>query len=302
MACNAPFMWLIQHSTESGGIMRNSRFISFIFAALYVAGSLSSSAVTLIDVAFTSAPVTGKTGFAATGLTTNDVWNTYSPGAGPISNLQYADGTPSGANLTASNALEAYSNGASDPMYGIYLFPDFFPANIVISVSNLVQGQYNIYLYGHGDEPNQNSVFDVTVGPEDYGTQATINGYGWENPAWQEGVQYVEFTNVSVLPGESMTITVMPGASDIEAISGVQMAWAGPPTNGFPVIFTQPMNQMVIDGATVAVFSVLWRWRRERRRSDINGSLKISISPQRQTAVTAWQTSNPLMPATIPSL
>ena len=42
-------------------------------AALTVDGPVA----TLIDVAFTSASVTGKTGFAATGVTTNDFWNTY---------------------------------------------------------------------------------------------------------------------------------------------------------------------------------------------------------------------------------
>jgi hypothetical protein len=67
-----------------------------------VAGAMPSSAGTLIDVDFTSASVTSKTGFAATGLTTNDFWNTYTLFSEALPNLKFVDGTSSDAGLTVS--------------------------------------------------------------------------------------------------------------------------------------------------------------------------------------------------------
>jgi hypothetical protein len=67
--------------------MRNAQFIRFTLALFCLAGPLGLDANTLIDVAFTSAPGTGKTGFAATGVTSNDFWNTYSQGTGTLPNL-----------------------------------------------------------------------------------------------------------------------------------------------------------------------------------------------------------------------
>src|ERR1017187_9759623 len=112
--------------------MRISRGFALIFVAVFLAGALPSRAGTLIDVAFTGAAVTTKTGFAATGVTTNDFWNTYGTNldknyettfglmtAGVLSQLKFVDGTTSGAGLTFTNEVVGpvgtYINGASDP-------------------------------------------------------------------------------------------------------------------------------------------------------------------------------------------
>jgi len=56
-------------------IMRNLRCLNLIFMLVFLATGLASNA-TLIDVAVTQASITTKTGFAATGVITNDFWNT----------------------------------------------------------------------------------------------------------------------------------------------------------------------------------------------------------------------------------
>ena len=68
-------------------------------------------------------------------------------------------------------------------------------------VSNLIAGTYDFYLYGHGNQDNQNGVFQFKSGSGRYGTQSTTTGSTWLSSVWQEGSQYVEFSNVSVAKG-----------------------------------------------------------------------------------------------------
>jgi hypothetical protein len=207
----------------------------------------------LIDVAFTYATVTSKTGFAATGVTTNDFWNTYNPNSGTLPILAFVDGTAAGAGMTVADVGGAYGNGASDPMYGIYLYS--LGADITVTVTNLVAGLYDFYLYGHGNHDIQNSVFQLMVGSQSCGTEATTNGSGWLSPVWQEGVQYVEFLSVSVSVGETVIITVEPGDNGDRILSGLQMASLSRSSSS-AFIVTQPAGQTVVPGST-ATFSVV---------------------------------------------
>jgi len=219
-------------------------------AALNVIAPVAS----VIDVAFgTSSPAT-KIGFAATGVTSNDFWNAYVMNTESLPSLEFTDGTVSGADLTVENAGGAYGNGSSDPMYGMYLFP-YESGNITVTINNLRGGMYDFYLYGHGNVDDQNGIYDLVAGSQDYGTEATIDGSGWLSLVWAEGLQYVEFTNVNVSPGQAVTITVEAGATRYAIISGLQMAPVGPRSpNAYIVI--GPTNQIVAHGSNTE-FSVL---------------------------------------------
>jgi hypothetical protein len=242
--------------TRTGAFMHNFKPIRPIFAAPFLVSTVASGAQTLIDVAFTGGSflgglVTAKTGFAATGQTGNDFWNTYVNYSGVLSNLAFVNGTAPGANLTVANTDGSYGNGASDPMYGIYVYNAW--GNITVTVTNLVAGAYDLYLYGHGNEDNQNSLFQISVGSQSYGSEATTNGSGWLSSVWLEGVQYVEFTNVIVSSGEAITITVEPGSSQYAVLSGLQMATVN---SSNCLIAVQPANQNVSRGS-IATFGVV---------------------------------------------
>jgi hypothetical protein len=208
----------------------------------------------VIDVAFTGQPTTSKTGFAATGVSLNDFWNTEDVDTtSDLPNLKFTDGTASGAGLTEGNVYSVGSNGSSDPMYGVYAYAG---DNIILTVTNLPPGLYDFYLYGHG------SIFELTVGSQSYGCEATTNGSGWLYSEWQEGNQYVEFADVSVDPGQPITIIVEPGAGHFvlygpgaAEISGLQMANVSE-TYSPPFISSEPADQTVLLGTT-ATFSVV---------------------------------------------
>jgi len=189
----------------------------------------------LIDLAFGAGTNTAEVGFAATGQTTNDFWNFYSRDDGSggwrsfgmLTNLEYVDGTSSGAAMTIANAPGAWGNGSSDPMYSTYLYP-FDGGNITVTVSNLAAGSYAFYIYGHGAADDQNCTYQLSVDQQSYGSQTTA-GPGWNSAIWQEGLQYVEFRGVTIAAGQVVTITVLPGSGGYAVISGLQMAQAAAP-------------------------------------------------------------------------
>jgi hypothetical protein len=215
-------------------------------AALNVIAPLSN----VIDVAFTSASVTAKTGFAATGVTSNDFWNTCNTNSASLPNLKFMNASASSAGLTFTpgfpggpfGPVEGATNGASDPMYGDYLFS--LESQMSVMVTNLNVGLYDVYLYGHGVDDDQNSVFLLAAGSLSYGSEATTNGSGWLSSVWQEGVQYVEFTNVIIRPGQPITITVEPGSGNYVVLSGLQIASINPPAYGEPFV-NGASNQVV---------------------------------------------------------
>jgi choice-of-anchor C domain-containing protein len=187
----------------------------------------------LLDVDFGVGTASPKTGIAATGQTANDYWNLYSRDDGSggyrtfgaVSNLKWADGTASAVGLTVANAPGAWHNGTADPMFDVFLYP-FDGGNITVTVTNLPLGTYDLYLYGHGGPgaDNQNSVFRVGSGSQDYGTKATTTTSGWTSATWEEGQQYVVFRDVSVTSaGQSVTVTVAPGASTQASLNGMQI-------------------------------------------------------------------------------
>ena len=186
----------------------------------------------LVDVDFGGGSVTSsKSGFAATGQTTNDFWNFYTrdDGAGgwltfgALSNLKLVNGTPTTSGLTVDNAPGAWGNGSSDPMYDGYIYP--FSGNATVTVTNLPIGHYSFYVYANDGN------YQMT-GAADYGTKTSMDTALVSPPAWQAGVQYALFQNVAVTNStQTVVLTVRPGNFGYAIISGLQIAKTNVGTN-----------------------------------------------------------------------
>jgi hypothetical protein len=161
-------------------MMRNFRRL--ILAAVFLAGAIAADAGSLIDVAFTGGPVTGEVGFAATGLTANDFWNSFTELDGALPDLEFTDGTPSGAGVIVNGANGVYGNGTFDPMSATYLYSS--TGDISVSVTNLPAATYDFYIYGHGNLSNEDSFFQLTAGSQTYGNRHTSFGPNWPASVW----------------------------------------------------------------------------------------------------------------------
>ena len=202
----------------------------------------SLAAQSLLNIEFGAGSHSLKTGFAATGQSTNDAWNLfrlydpkYTPGmplvsGGRLAGLKLADGTASGVSLEVANAPGVWGNATGDPMYDSYIFAPN-GSNIVVTLSNLEPGRYNFYLYGHADPDasgEQTSLFQIHSGDTNYGPLTTLSSAGWKAAMpWQENHQYVVFRDVAVKAGAPVVIDVLPGPNGIAVLNGLQISSKG---------------------------------------------------------------------------
>ena len=180
----------------------------------------------LIDINFNT-NATPKVGWAAVGLTTNDLWNIYNvPGSSALnalSNLKWSDGYTSTVGLTVTNAPGVSNNLVADNMYGPYIYKQS-GGNIVVTLTNLANGTYDFYLYGHGPTNADNGLYQLSCGTNTYAVKGTtIWGSGWNSTNWQESQQYVAFRSVPVLANQPVVLTVQPNAGGNALISGLQI-------------------------------------------------------------------------------
>jgi len=202
----------------------------------------SLGAQSLINIDFGAGSHSPKTGFAATGQSTNDEWNLfrlytpkYTPGmallfSGRLPGLKLADNTPTEVSLDVTNAPGVWGNASGDAMYDNYIFaPD--GGNITVTLSKLDPGRYNFYLYGHADADasgEQTSVFKLHSAGTNYGPLTTMSSGGWKaSMPWQENQQYVVFRDVEVRASAPVVIDVMPGPNGIAVLNGLQISSKG---------------------------------------------------------------------------
>jgi len=182
----------------------------------------------LWDFDFRDGTTSGKTGHAVVGLATNDFWN--SPGV-PFSygyvtsSLETSDGTTTSVSVGVTNAPGNWSNGGavSDVMYNSYQYLYPSSGNMTLTFHDLPVGTYDFYVYGHGNADEHNGVYQMDIGGSPQ-TLSTTTDSDWTSSTWMEGVQFVQFQNVTVASsGDTVTLTVLPGSGGYPLINGLQI-------------------------------------------------------------------------------
>src|SRR6266446_4406369 len=116
-------------------------------------------AQTLLNVDFGVGSRSPKSGFAATGQSTNDFWNLYrhyepkfSPGTalvpdGLLTDLKLADGTETKVAVAVNTAAEVWGNATRDAMDESYSFANN-DSNMTVTVQNLEAERDYLHLSG----------------------------------------------------------------------------------------------------------------------------------------------------------
>lgn len=190
----------------------------------------TSNAVSgLLNIAFGG--TSPKLGPAVVGVATNDVWNEYHH-AGvsslvSVTNLLWSDSNASPVTMTVSNAPGEWNNGAGDNMYGPYTYQ--YGGAIPITFTNLANGVYDFYVYGHSPADDPGSVFKLTSGTNAYpGKGTTIWDSSWNSTNWDESMQYVVYRGVPVTTNGLITLTVLPDDANYAIINGIQINLPSP--------------------------------------------------------------------------
>lgn len=161
----------------------------------------------------------GKTGYAAIGLTGDDFWNQV---------ITSVSGTDGGIMLDSEGrdlgvSLTCPSHGFKHSSHpDILMKQGHQDTDSTYKIYGLPTGSFDLYLYGHGDANNENTVFSVSNGVTTFGPESTVNGTGWETNTWVEGMQFVKIP-ITVTAGQTVQITVGDGASGGHFINGLQI-------------------------------------------------------------------------------
>ena len=184
----------------------------------------------VLNVDFASPAPPQKSGPAAIGQSSLDVWNGFwFPGSsdaslnGPL----WSDGSvAAGVTVRAQNAPGGWGFSCADPMYANYIYP--WGGQATVTVSGLPGGTYDFYLYGHTWSPGGNSLFELSVSGVSQGTKSTgVGGADWSTVDWKEGQQYVVFRNLNLSGAQAVVISLLPGVDGGAQINGMQIAPAG---------------------------------------------------------------------------
>ena len=229
-----------QETTINYSLMKktNTSYLSLItIVSVLIAGSNLANAM-LLDINFGAHLNPGnlgatKTGYAAIGESSGDFWNFYSRDNtsafdwkvnGALTNLKLANGTVTSIGLTVFNLPGAWANGSSDPMYNSYLYPHS-GISASLSLTNLPAGIYDLLAY------SQDGNYGLTVGANNYGIKTSYDNSPGGIPVWQEGRQYVRYSNISVGAGQSLNLSMQQGLFDSALISGLQLMQVPEPTS-----------------------------------------------------------------------
>jgi hypothetical protein len=223
-----------------------------------------------------------KTGFAATGLRTNDFWNglTFQTEAvAAFAALKRSDGQTTDVGLTVENGGVHSILMHPDLMYQSFCYPSNIGVTVTVTVTNLPNGVYDLYLYGHGDGNLANTHFQVFAGNEDLGNRLTTTNSGWDSINWVEGSQYVVYRGVQVNAGTPLFVMCHPGFGGFTYLNGIQIKAAT------PEILSQPASRNVAVGQN-ASFNVVatgsgllhYQWKHEGTNLVGNTSTELQLA------------------------
>jgi len=143
--------------------------------------------------------------------------------------MKWADGTVCPAVLQVDNAAGAWFTDSADPMFQLYLYPLSRQGNVALNLMGVPEGPYDVYVYAHGRTDAENAAVTISSGGITLGPKRTSADPGWNTTNWQNGVQFVLFTNVPVASLQPLVVTSQPDASDLAVINGLQLLQVEPP-------------------------------------------------------------------------
>jgi RHS repeat-associated protein len=229
-----------------------------------------------------------KVGLAATGATTNDSWNLI-PVATNIgasymgytiykweskTNLVWHTGATNTISVSITNLTYVDYNGSGDAMFNSYLGSDYWlvmdyeneiyiSADPKVVVEHLPAGVYEFWIYALGASEYEDEGFRIKVGTNAYTGWVGTYHPGSVTTDWEEGTQYVRFTNLTVNAGNVVLIDLNAGMTYKHFLNGIQVVQVQDnsqtqlpgvtfnPTNGTTVPVSVTLSVTNHSGATI---------------------------------------------------
>jgi hypothetical protein len=182
-----------------------------------------------------------KVGVAAIGLGHQDFWNNNNYQQATTA-LRWSDGSAAGITLSGGTSGLWFTYN-TDAMFESYMYGS---GEFRFQLAGTPPGNYDLYVYAHGQPTNEIGSIEAIVGDLSLGTKGTGSTGSWNSKDWTEGLHYVVFRNISIQAGTNLQI-VTRGSPAV--LNGMQLITASP---NLPAGIAQgPASQTVVDGQSL---------------------------------------------------
>jgi hypothetical protein len=153
-----------------------------------------------------------------------DNWNLIDVGDNELNGLKNARGQATPVSLRVSVNDGEWGIQGQSGVYHAYIYHNNRNVDLQANFQGLSQGRYKIYVFAHGDAPDQNANIELRVGPEVYGKKATLNDgtFDYRSAKYREGNQYVSF-EFTVSEHEPVRITSFRDGSSYSMFNAIQI-------------------------------------------------------------------------------
>lgn len=172
----------------------------------------------MININYIGSTGLHKTGFAATGITTNDYWNPMRVTNRSYSGLYYSDGSQSyvsGGFIRAGTGTGVYFTH-NDVMYGSAISGS---GTLLIDFSRLPVGNYKFFIYSHGVSSGEYGQIMFSSNGIITDIKTTSSGTNYNSSEWQTGVQYVSIDTPIYSTGQKIQIFANKHINGIQIIN-----------------------------------------------------------------------------------
>jgi hypothetical protein len=109
-------------------------------------------------------------------------------------------------------------------VYHAYLYHNCRCVDMSLTFRKLPPGIYDVYVFAHGDAPNQNAAIEVQSGPVKLSGKSTLNDGTWDyrSREYEEGNQFVHYL-VEVTEAAPLVITSRRDGSNLSMFNAVQL-------------------------------------------------------------------------------
>lgn len=154
----------------------------------------------------------------------SDVWNSVDIGTTAVDYLRYSDATPSTARLRVTRHDGEWGIQGQSGIFQGYIYHNCRCVDLETKILDLPAGKYKIYVFAHGDAPDQNAEIELKVGKRVIGRKATANDGTWDyrTQPYREGLQYVSF-QFKKKAGEEVTLISHRGPSGYSMFNAIQI-------------------------------------------------------------------------------
>ncbi|WP_339730566.1 M56 family metallopeptidase [uncultured Gimesia sp.] len=166
----------------------------------------------------------------------NDVWNSVDIGTTAVDYTRYSDASSSTARLRISRHDGEWGIKGKSGIFQGYIYHNCRCVDLETKVLDLPAGKYKIYVFAHGDAPNQNAEIELKVGKRVVGRKATANDGTWNyrTQAFREGLQYVSF-DFTIAAGEELRLISHRAGSDYSMFNAIQIVPKAPLATQLPM-------------------------------------------------------------------